>query len=742
MFSTSIGAGCPARSPSPHPLRLGIALVATLVVLCPSIALARQAPPLIAPSVSSTPGTPAAAVNASETTPVRPDDERARLVYSVNRTPERPFDTARAVQVITAEDIWRKNARTVPELLMNETGIFVQQTNYGGGSPIVRGLMGKQVVILLDGVRINNATFRFGPLQYLNTIDVNAVDRIEIVRGGESVLGSDSLGGLVNIILKKGPAAGSRQALGGTVAARLATEDSSGAAHAEIFGKIEKLRYTIGSTFRQTGDVEAGGTRGLQREAAYDEWAAAMSAEYAMSPARTLSVRYHTLEQDKVPGASRSATTAYLVNDPQSLRLLTFEYQDLTKHRLFDQLQITAFVNRQTEGQIEIRSTALNVERRNLDTDDMVGTSVQMESFLGGSHRLIYGLDYTTERIGSVRNDVNVVTGGVAVNRGKFTDGAGYRSAAVYVQDHFDLTKRLTTAIGGRYGRTSASGTENSKVAVLDLSSAQSDATGSATVVGHLSRAINLVAGVTRGFRPPNIDDLSRYDDRSGSEGIEVPNPSLRPERSVSFEFGVKADSTRFDGSAFYYNSRLDDLHDRRAGTSNGLPYFDLNDNGMRDANEPGVLQRVNIGRATIRGVELDGRLRLAPSFSLAGNFTTTRGDDHVLNEPLSRIPPAFGRLTVRWSPLASQRRIWSELGYTFAAAQRRISTRDKGDARIGAAGTDGFDVLGVRGGCDVMRQVRVSVGLENIFDKAYKYHASGVFRPGRQFVLGTEFRF
>src|SRR3954464_7847237 len=94
---------------------------------------------------------------------VAPIDEASTLVYSVNRTPERTFDTGRAVQVITAQDIWRKNARTLPELLVDEAGIFVQQTNYGGGSPIIRGLMGKQIVILIDGVRLNNATFRFGP---------------------------------------------------------------------------------------------------------------------------------------------------------------------------------------------------------------------------------------------------------------------------------------------------------------------------------------------------------------------------------------------------------------------------------------------------------------------------------------------------------------------------------------------------------------------------------------------------
>ena len=401
---------------------------------------------------------------------------------------------------------------------------------------------------------------------------------------------------------------------------------------------------------------------------------------------------------------------------------------------------MTGYLNRQEEGQVEVRSTAPDVERRNLDVDRVLGASLQLARYLGGSHRLIYGFDYSTEHIDSIRRDVHVVTDVVALARGKYTDNSSYDAAAIYVQDRFNLTKWVTTSVGARYGRTSAAGTENSKVAVLDLTSTQEGLTGSIGVAGHLAPGLNAVGSVTRGFRPPNIDDLSKYDERK--EGVEVPNPSLDPERSMTYEVGLKFDSAHADGSAFYYNSELRDLHDRRNGSWNGLAFFDLNGNATREASEPSVLQRVNVGSATIRGFEFDGRLRVTPDLSLSGNYTTTRGEDHVLNEPLSRIPPAFGRLSVHWSPAAAPRRLWSEFAYTFAGAQRRLSTRDRGDARIGPAGTDGFNVIGVRGGFDLTPKMRVVLGVENILDEAYKYHASGIMRPGRQFVVGTEFGF
>ena len=113
------------------------------------------------------------------------------------RHEQHKIDSPRAVTIITAEDIRERNYRSVPEALMEAAGVWVQHTNYGGGSPIIRGMVGNQILILIDGIRLNNAIYRMGPNQYLNTIDINQVERIEIVRGAGSVLyGSDALGGI------------------------------------------------------------------------------------------------------------------------------------------------------------------------------------------------------------------------------------------------------------------------------------------------------------------------------------------------------------------------------------------------------------------------------------------------------------------------------------------------------------------------------------------------------------------
>ena len=666
--------------------------------------------------------------------------EASALVYSVNRIPEQVFGTARAVQVITADDIWRRGARTLPEALMEEAGIFVQQTNYGGGAPIIRGLIGKNILILLNGVKVNTATYRFGPIQYLATIDLSMVDRIEVVRGVASVLGGDALGGIINIITVKGPPL-SGKSFGARVSSRFATADQGFTGRAETFGQGEKYRFLAGATHRNFDDVEGGQSTARQKATGYGERAGNISFDFFPSPDRTVSLGYADLRQSDVPRTDRVADGTNLVFnfEPQRLQLLTAGFQDLTDRKWADSLQVTGFWNRQEEGSQEIRTRTPTRQTDLNDRQDVLGVGVEVGLFPWDSHRLVYGLDYSRQKIRSSGQNVDLVTRSVTPRRGNWTDGATYESLGVYIQDRIKIRDRVTLTVGGRYGRFASAGAEDSSVGRLDLRSIQADLTGALSAVVHLTPRLNLVGSLSRGFRAPNLDDISVFSDR-GAEGIEIPNPGTKPERILTLEGGVKFASPSLEGSTFYYNSNLTDLLIRAGGTVDGLPFFDLNRNGTRQAGESLVLQRKNTGEAQIHGLEAAGRWLPHPRISVFGNYTRTAGDDRTAGVPLARIPPGFGTAGLRWSGV-SRARGWAELVYAFAAAQRRLNPSDVADTRIGPKGTDGFNVFHIRGGATLGR-LRLRAAIENLTDQRYKYHASGVFRPGRQLVLGADFRF
>ena len=136
----------------------------------------------------------------SETDPPLLDE----VVVTGKRAPESSFKSDRSISTVDSKKLTEQNPRTTPEALWDAPGVFVQHTNMGGGSPILRGMVGPQVLILVDGVRFSNAVYRTGPVQYLNLIDPLSIDRIEVLRGPGSVLyGSDAMGGVIQVFTQE-----------------------------------------------------------------------------------------------------------------------------------------------------------------------------------------------------------------------------------------------------------------------------------------------------------------------------------------------------------------------------------------------------------------------------------------------------------------------------------------------------------------------------------------------------------
>jgi len=133
----------------------------------------------------------------------------------------RAFDLPESVSSLESDELSRRALRSTPEALVGMTGVFVQKTNHGGGSPFVRGLTGNQVLLMVDGIRLSNSTFRYGPNQYLATVAAHSIERVEVVRGaGSTLYGSDAIGGVLNVLSREPHFTGSKTAVSGRVLLR------------------------------------------------------------------------------------------------------------------------------------------------------------------------------------------------------------------------------------------------------------------------------------------------------------------------------------------------------------------------------------------------------------------------------------------------------------------------------------------------------------------------------------------
>lgn len=653
------------------------------------------------------------------------------LIYSVNRTPEHTFDTARAVEVITIDDLWRKSGMTLADVLVDEAGFIKYRTNQYSSAGLLRGLIGKQMLILIDGVKVNNALY--GDTPNMDLIDLSQVERIEIVRGVVSVLGTESLGGAINIITRKGPQGDT--AFGGTLTTRYSSAANAFSTPIQVYGQVAKFRYAASANYLREGEMEAGEGIGVQHFTDFNQKAGNLSLQYLMSSDKTLTFAYHGTQIDdaKSFGNMNNNTSLRNVQTPNRFQLGSLSYQDLTSRGWSDSLKVTAFWNQQETGSEDVRVKTPTLETDVRERDRMLGLNLEMGSFLGKSQHFVYGVDYAADTIDTSTRDINLTTDAVTYRRGRYTDGAQYSSLGLYVQDHFSVRKWLTASAGLRYGTFKTQGGETLPVlGDVSLDSTKSGATGSLNMIVHVTPTLNVIGNMMRGFRAPNLQDISRFS--LSSTTIEVPATRAEAEQVTSYEAGVKYENRFLSGSAFYFINDLSNLLIVSNSTYKGLSFVDANNNGLKDTGEPNVRENLNIGNAQIKGWEANVRVRPTQWMQVWANMThsTATTDDALKAALVERVPPPFGSAGLRFTANRTAHQPWAEIIGTFTDSYE-IS---------GTTLSPSFTEFKLKGGASLTDNFRVLAGVENITNQQYLSRFTTVYWPGRRYVISTEFKF
>ena len=257
---------------------------------------------------------------------------------------------------------------------------------------------------------------------------------------------------------------------------------------------------------------------------------------------------------------------------------------------------------------------------------------------------------------------------------------------------------------------------------------------GSVRAVYHVTETWNIFGGVSQGFRAPNLSDLTRLDSARSDE-IETPSPDLDPEKYVSAELGVKAETEHWRGGLSLFHTWIRDMIIRYP---TGRTIDDLSE-----------VQKASVGDGHVNGFELSGEVFVNPEWSFFGGMSWQRGEVDTYptsamekeRAHMSRIAPVSGLFGTRWRDVND--RFWCEMVGRMADQQHRLSPGDEGDTqRIPPGGTPGYGVLDIRVGCTVWKGLRVSAAVENVFDKAYRIHGSGQNEPGRNFLLTADWEF
>ncbi len=407
--------------------------------------------------------------------------------------------------------------------------------------------------------------------------------------------------------------------------------------------------------------------------------------------------------------------------DPQIRHLGYVRWQWNTAQAWWKTIRVTTSLNRSVEERVTRRENS-DSRRHERDAVNTYGAQLEVLSQPTPNYRITSGLEYYADRVYSRSWTMDVATDETQPQRSTYPDGARATNLALFSLHSWWLDRWILN-----YGvRLNSIWVKAADETFGSIKNAPTALVGNAGASYALHPHYRLVASVSTGFRAPNIDDLTKFG--SFDSGFEIPIRGLAPEKSVTTEVGLKAKTNQFSGTLVTYYTRLSNLIERTPSTYQGDDQL----NG-----EP-VFQKQNVADAYLRGLEAEVAWRMSGSFTAFASGVYTYGQNATEDEPMRRIPPLHGRVGLQWDHPAG----WNARGeWRYAAQQRRLSGGDINDHRIADGGTDAWQIINLYAGYTHAR-FGVNVGLQNLLDRSYRTHGSGVDSYGRSGWLAVRWHF
>jgi outer membrane receptor protein involved in Fe transport len=652
------------------------------------------------------------------------NDEVDEIQVTATRRPIGVAHVSAAVTIVTGEDI--ASGKLITDALAATPGVFLQQTTPGQGAAIVRGLKGSEVLHLVDGMRLNNAIFRNAPTQYMALVAPGTLERIEVVRGAAaSLYGNDAVGGVVQAIsrIPSFDAAGSRRE------AYLAFDsgDLARIFRASVETGDQDLATLVSGEYLSTGNRRTGSGERIA-PSGYDSKGARVAVSYTPEDDRSWLFDLHYATQPLTPRIDE-LVPGFGQTEPSSSEFFFAPNERLFGHIRHTRDQWLWDANwsfdlgwqRIVDDRIS-RNFASDIRHREMNSSDLIGITINATGKTNNGSWIV-GTEFYHDKVASRRLEEELSSGQTAVVTARFPHGSTVDQSAVFGNMLRDLGERHTLSGGLRLSAIRVD--LPSPGAAISTSIDQSDLSADIGWLFSVDEGTQLTANLGFGFRAPNVFDLGALGERPGNR-FNIPNPGLESERIAQFDVGIRHARESWDVDLVFFT-----LHytDRIASLLTG----DMTPDG-RD-----VTQSQNVESANIHGVEASARWILTPSLSadvvvnyLRGTQADAVGDD----VPADRIPPLNGSLSLHFE---WRENLSIESYLVFAATQDRLSSRDVRDVRIDPNGTMGWLTANIAATWKYSDSIRLSAKIENLVDRRYRLHGSGIDAMGRSFFMSLK---
>lgn len=705
------------------------------------------------------------------------------VVVSANKWEQEADEIPNKIVSISANEIAFNNPQTSADMLSQSGQVFMQKSQFGGGSPKLRGFAANSVLIVVDGVRMNNAIFRGGNLQNVINIDPNALAGAEVILGPGSVIyGSDALGGVMDFHVKD-PKFSLDQSLrtSATVFGRYSSAANEKTTHTSFGIGGNKLSWFSSFTYSDFGDLQAGKHRpdgyedfgkkfflverdfngndvvvvnphpNTQAPSGFESWSTIQKLGLKLHEDVRLNYNFYLSNTSNIPRYDRliEVDANGMPNDaewyygPQSWMMNSLKLTYNRPAAFFDQAKL--IVARQNyeesrndrgfgDDRLRTRTEEVDIWSANLDFDKQLGHG-----------NLFYGFEILHNDVQSSGHRVNLTTGVVTPTSTRYPDGGSkYFSYSGYLNHKWNIGSQFILNSGLRFSQVNIEAIITDQGALsFPFNEFQLDNNafnGSLGIVYNPTDKLKLNLAAATGFRSPNIDDVGKVFDFSDGE-VQVPNVDLKPEYTYNVEAGIETSlSDKIEVGATVFYTWLNDAIVRQNFIFNGQ------DSIIFDGELSNAVALQNTGKANIYGYSLEMEALISNYWAIDATITNTFGRDLTNDEPLRHTTPLFGKLSLLYQKDKLRGEFYSE----FNGARFRSDIPDSEivskphlyaihESDPSKDGSPAWYTLNLKLSWQANQNVSISGGVENILDKHYRTYSSGISAPGRNFIVSIK---
>lgn len=696
-------------------------------------------------------------------------------VVSASRSRRPEVDVPQRVTSIGPREISLRNPQTAADLIGSTGEVFIQKSQQGGGSPLLRGFATNRVLIAVDGIRMNNAIFRSGNLQNIISLDPFAIEQAEVLFGPGSVMyGSDAIGGVMSFqTLSPQLSLSGKPFIKGSAVARTSSANNELTRHFDVnigwkkwallssfshnrfdhlrmgsYGPADYLRPFYVQRIDSTDRIVTNSDPKLQIPTAYEQVNLMQKIRFRPNTHWDFTYGFHYSETSDYGrydrhirhddfGGPRSAEWYY---GPQVWAMNSLNVTNNSSNLMYDELVLRIAYQYFAESRHD-RSFGKSQKRHRYEEVQALSLNLDFRKDLGKRSRVNYGLEAVHNDVFSKGSDENVKTGDMITGPARYPQ-AEWKSYAAFVTLTTKLSEKFSLHGGARYNYVLMDAqfvTQFYPFPFTEAHVAKGALTGSLGAVYKPVESWVIAVNLSSGFRAPNVDDLGKVFDSEPGKVI-VPNPNLKPEYARNAEITMAKQFGSFlklDFSGYY--TLLSDAMVRRDFTLNG------SDSLMYDGQMSRIQSLQNAASASVQGVQAGFELTPLPGLSLSAHANYQVGEEELEDGRISSLrhaAPAFGVAKMGYQ--AKKLRLELSLFYSEAVSFERLAEEERGKTELYTADKNGnpwspaWYSLNINAMYQLTDSWQLTAGVENITDRRYRPYSSGMAAAGRNLVLAV----